>query len=336
MLNWEIKKILRDRSSIIALMLMMVLFLQINFMKPMLETENEYWDKTKNEYVVDNRSEAEIANDKLKLKVDMIKSVNNLPDKDKSLASLSKEKLSLDNGNKYENVDFFKVFTYRLDFPLSIVIMLIIIVMLVSNLYTDEEVSNTSPIILSCKNRNKVLYSKLGIAIVTPILLYGLYICVTYLITYTQYGPPLNGNLQAYRLSDIAMLTKTMTINQYTLSKILTTTLMLLGISVVSMLISFLSDNSVKSIGLSVGFIAIGKILTLFRFLPMVLLTILSTGNYVDVTTGMASISGTYNGNVDILSKSVDISNLCLGIYGAIIVVGILGCIYSIKKVLVK
>lgn len=277
MLKWEIKKILKDKSSIVALMLIMVLFLQISVMKPMLETGNEYWD-----------------------------------------------------------VDFFKVFTYRLDFPLSIVIMLIIIVMLVSNLYTDEEVSNTSPIILSSKNRNRVLYSKLGIAIAAPILLYVLYVGGTYLITYTQYGAPLNGNLQAYRLSGIAILAKAITINQYALSKILTTILMLLGISIVSMLISFLSDNSVKSIGLSVGFILLGKILTLFKFLPKVLLTVLSTGNYVDVTTGMASISGIYNGNVDILSKSVDISNLCLGIYGVIIAIGILGCIYTIKKVLAK
>ncbi len=153
MLNWEIKKILKDKSSIIAFILIIISLLIISFTKPMLETQNEYWDESKNEYVIDNRIEDEIANEKLAIKKEMVKSA--IEDSDKTLKFISKEKLNLDNGNKYENVDFYKVFTERIDFSVSIIIMMIIIVMLISNLYTDEVVANVSPIILSSKQKIK-------------------------------------------------------------------------------------------------------------------------------------------------------------------------------------
>lgn len=336
MLNWEVKKILKDKSSIIAFILMIVLFLQISFIKPMLETQNEYFDEAKNEYVIDNRSKEEIANEKLDIKTNMINTVINSSDSDKSLVDISKEKLKLDNGKNYEEVDFYKVFAERLDFSLSIIIMMIIIIMLVSNLYTDEVVYNISPMILSSNKKNKVLYTKLVIALILPVSIYSVYVGGTWLITYMQYGKPLNGDLQAYRITDIAILTKAITIKQYTMSKIITTLLMLIGISIMSLFISFLSDNSVKSISLSVGFIAISKLLTLFKFLPNKLILLLSTGNYIDVTMGMSKISGIYNGRMNILSRTIDISNLIIIIYALIVIGGLLGCFYTIKKVLTK
>ena len=334
MLNWEIKKILKDKSSIIAFILIIISLLIISFTKPMLETQNEYWDESKNEYVIDNRIEDEIANEKLAIKKEMVKSA--IEDSDKTLKFISKEKLNLDNGNKYENVDFYKVFTERIDFSVSIIIMMIIIVMLISNLYTDEVVANVSPIILSSKQKNKALYSKVIIAILLPILVYIVYLGGTWLITYIQYGKPLNGDLQAYRIIDIAVLAKSMTINQYVLSKIITTTLILLGVSIVSLLVSFLSDNSVKSISISSGFIVSGKVITQFSFLPKDILLLLDRGNYIDVINRTSKISGFYNGEIDILSKTVDISNLIIIIYALIAIIGLLGCIYTIKKVLTK
>lgn len=315
MLNWEIKKILKDKSSIVALILMIVSLLVISFFKPLLETQNEYFDESKNKIVIDNRSEDVIANEKLTIKKEMIKSTIDDPDIDKSLKSISKEKLNLDNGNKYENVDFYKVFTERIDFSLSIIIMMIIIVMLISNLYTDEVVANVSPIILSSKQKNKALYSKVMVAILLPILVYSVYLGGTWLITYIQYGKPLNGDLQAYRIIDMAMLAKSMTINQYVLAKVITTTLILLGVSIVSLLVSFLSDNSVKSISISAGFIMAGKVLTQFSFLPQKIRLLLGKGNYIDVITGTSKISGFYNGEIDILSKTVDMSNSIILIY---------------------
>ena len=336
MLNWEIKKILKDKSSIVAFILIIISILIISFTKPMLETQNEYWDESKNEYVIDNRSKDVILNEKLAIKKEMVQSAVDSPDSDKTLKYISKEKLNLDNGNKYENVDFYKVFTERIDFSVSIIIMMIIIVMLISNLYTDEVVANVSPIILSSKQKNKALYSKVIIAILLPILVYIVYLGGTWLITYIQYGKPLNGDLQAYRIIDIAVLVKSMTINQYVLSKIITTTLILLGVSIVSLLVSFLSDNSVKSISISSGFIVSGKVITQFSFLPKDILLLLDRGNYIDVINRTSKISGFYNGKIDILSKTVDISNLIIIIYALIAIIGLLGCIYTIKKVLTK
>ncbi len=336
MLNWEIKKILKDKSSIVAFILIIISILIISFTKPMLETQNEYWDESKNGYVIDNRSKDVISNEKLAIKKEMVQSAVDSPDSDKTLKYISKEKLNLDNGNKYENVDFYKVFADRIDFSVSIIIMMTIIVMLISNLYTDEVVANVSPIILSSKQKNKALYSKVIIAILLPILVYIVYLGGTWLITYIQYGKPLNGDLQAYRIIDIAVLVKSMTINQYVLSKIITTTLIFLGVSIVCLLISFLSNNSVKSISISAGFIVAGKVLTQFSFLPKDILLLLDRGNYIDVINRTSKISGFYNGKIDILSKTVDISNLIIIIYALIAIIGLLGCIYTIKKVLTK
>ena len=336
MLNWEIKKILKDKSSIVAFILIIISILIISFTKPMLETQNEYWDESKNEYVIDNRSKDVISNEKLAIKKEMVQSAVDSPDSDKTLKYISKEKLNLDNGNKYENVDFYKVFADRIDFSVSIIIMMTIIVMLISNLYTDEVVANVSPIILSSKQKNKALYSKVIIAILLPILVYIVYLGGTWLITYIQYGKPLNGDLQAYRIIDIAVLVKSMTINQYVLSKIITTTLIFLGVSIVCLLISFLSNNSVKSKSISAGFIVAGKVLTQFSFLPKDILLLLDRGNYIDVINRTSKISGFYNGKIDILSKTVDISNLIIIIYALIAIIGLLGCIYTIKKVLTK
>lgn len=336
MLKWELKKIIKDKSGIVAGGLIILSLLIISFMKPMLETQNEYWDEAKNQYVIDIRSKEEIANEKLDIKKEMIKSTNDLSDSDKLLEDISKEKLNLDNGNKYEDVDFYKVFTYRIDFPVSMIIMMIIIVMIVTNLYTDEVEVNVSPIILSSKQKNKVLYSKVMLAILLPIVVYSVYLGGTWLITYIQYGAPVNGNLQAYRIIDAAMLAKSMTINQYALTKIITTTFMFLGVSVVSLVASFISDNSIKSISLSIAFIGIGKVLTKFSFLPKQVSSLLVTGNYIDVFNGTSKISGICNGQIEILSKTVDISNLIISIYALIVIIGLLGCVYIIKKVLTK
>ena len=336
MLKWEFKKIIKDKSGIVAGGLIILSLLIISFVKPMLETQNEYFDEVKNQYVIDNRSKEEIANEKLDIKKEMIKSTNDLSDGDKSLEDISKEKLNLDNGNKYEDVDFYKVFTYRIDFPVSMIIMMIIIVMIVSNLYTNEVEANVSPIILSSKQKNKVLYSKVMIAIALPIVVYSVYLGAVWLITYIQYGAPVNGNLQAYRIIDAAMLAKVMTINQYALTKIITTTFMFLGVSVVSLVASFISDNSIKSISLPIAFIGIGKVLTKFSFLPKQVSSLLLTGNYIDVINGTSKISGIYNGQIEILSKTVDISNLIISIYALIAIIGLLGCVYTIKKVLTK
>ena len=167
-------------------------------------------------------------------------------------------------------------------------------------------------------------------------MVYSIYVGATWLITYIQYGEPLNGDLQAYRIIDMAMVAKATTINQYALVKIITTTLILLGVSIVSLLVSFLSNNSVKSISISAGFIMAGKVLTQFKFLPREILLLLGQGNYIDVINGQSKISGFYSGEMNTLSKTLDMSNFIIIIYALIAIIGLLGCIYTIKKVLTK
>ena len=58
----------------------------------MLETQNEYWDESKNEYVIDNRSKDVISNEKLAIKKEMVQSAVDSPDSDKTLKYISKEK----------------------------------------------------------------------------------------------------------------------------------------------------------------------------------------------------------------------------------------------------
>ncbi|MDU3802401.1 hypothetical protein [Paraclostridium bifermentans] len=333
MLRWEIKKILKDKSNIIPLVLMVILFLQISFSAPILDTQNINWDSDKREYVTVTRNGDVIANEKLKIKVDEVKSGANSSE---IYNHISKEKLKLDAGDKYEDIAFYQVFAHRESNMISIIIMLIIILMIVPNLYTDEIVFDTVPIILSSKNKNKVLFSKLRVSILLPILLYGLYIAYVWIITCMQYGHPINGGLQAYRVCDIAFITKAVTINQFVIYRIIVTGLILLGVSIASMLSSFLSDNSLKSTVLSVGVVIIGKVLSMVKFLPGLMPIILSKFNYIDVALGTTGIGGVYNGELDILSKSLDASNLCIAVYVLIVVFGILGCIYNIKKIAVK
>lgn len=56
MLKWEFKKIIKDKSGIVAGGLIILSLLIISFVKPMLETQNEYFDEVRNQYVIDNRS----------------------------------------------------------------------------------------------------------------------------------------------------------------------------------------------------------------------------------------------------------------------------------------
>lgn len=111
-----IKKIVKNKTSIISLILMGLLFIQLGFVKPMLETENEYFDESKNEYIIDKRPGDVIAQEKLDNKVKEIKSIANknthgLKDEnEKQISKISKEKLNEDNGEKYKDVTFYQVF----------------------------------------------------------------------------------------------------------------------------------------------------------------------------------------------------------------------------------
>lgn len=342
MLGWELKKIVKNKTSIIALILMGLLFIQIGFVKPMLETQNEYYDESKNEYIVDKRPGDVIAQEKLDNKVNEIKLIANknthgLKDEnEKQISKMSKEKLNKDNGEKYKDVTFYQVFEYRSTFPLATLLIVAIIVTLSSNLYTDERLSNVDTIILSSKNKYKALNSKLLISIILPIVVYALYLFVAFIVTYIQYGAPINGGLQAYRISIVASLIREMSIVQYIGYEIGVITLTFISISIFSALFSFITQNSIQSISCILLLIAIGKLITLLRFIPGQLRGLIQQCNFIDILSKNSFISNGCIGNIELLSMNFDLCMLYIVASVIIILSGILLNIYVFRKVLNK
>lgn len=341
MLVWELKKIAKSKTSLIALILMMMSLLLVSFIKPFdMENKNEYFDEVRDKWVTDTRSGNEIAQDKLDIKVNEIKSIANKnvygikDNNERELAKINQQKLEKDKGEKYKDIIFYQVFEDRITSPFLMIFIVAIIVSLSSNIYTDEKLSNIDSIILSSKNKNKALNSKFLITLFTPVLVYSLYIAVSFLATYIQYGSPINGYLQAYRIYSMPMLIRDMTIVQYILSEVGVIMLVFICISIFSGLFSFISQNTVQSISSSILFTAIGKLLTLIRFLPNKLSLIIQQSNFIDVLSKNSLISSVYFGKINILSLNVDISLLCIGVIGLIAIIGIILNFYVFKKVL--
>ena len=341
MLVWELKKIAKSKTSLIALILMMMSLLLVSFIKPFdMENKNEYFDEVRDKWVTDTRSGNEIAQDKLDIKVNEIKSIANKnvygikDNNERELAKINQQKLEKDKGEKYKDIIFYQVFEDRITSPFLMILIVAIIVSISSNIYIDEKISNVDSIILSSKNKNKVLNSKFLITLFTPVLVYSLYIAISFLATYIQYGSPINGNLEAYRIYSMPMLIRDMTIVQYILSEVGVITLVLICISIFSGLFSFISQNTVQSISSSILFIVIGKLLTLIRFLPNKLSLIIQQSNFIDLLSKNSLISSAYFGKINILSLNIDISLLCIGVIGLIAIIGIILNFYVFKKVL--
>lgn len=341
MLLWELKKIAKCKTSLIALILMMISLLLVSFIKPFnMEDKNEYFDEVQEKWITDTRPGNEIAQEKLNIKVNEIKSIANKNvheiknNNEKELIKINQQKLEKDNGEVYKDIIFYQVFEDRITSPFLIILIVATIVSLSSNIYTDEKLLNMDAIILSSKSKNKVLNSKFLITLVTPVLVYSLYISVAFLATYIQYGTPINGYLQAYRIYSIPTLIRDMTIEQYILSEVGLITLVLICISIFSGLSSFISQNTIQSISSSILFIAIGKLLTLVRFLPYKLGLIIQQSNFIDVLSKHSLINSAYLGKMNVLSLNIDISLLCIGVIGLIVIIGISLNFYVFKKVL--
>ncbi|MBO3446345.1 hypothetical protein [Clostridium sp. CCUG 7971] len=342
MLRWELKKIIKNKTSIIALILMGLLFIQIGFVSPTLETQNEYYDEGKNEYIIDKRPGDVIAQEKLDNKLIELTSIANknthgLKDEnEKQFNKISKGKLNKDSGEKYKNLEFYQIFEQRATFPLATLLIVAIIVTLSSNLYTDERLSNIDSIILSSKNKYKALNSKLLISLIIPIIVYVLYLLVTFVATYIQYGAPINGGLQAYRISTIASLVREMSIVQYIAYEVGIMSLAFISISIFSALLSFITKNSIQSISYTLLFIAIGKLVTLLKFVPGQLRNVIQQCNFIDVLSKNSFIPNAFIGNIELFSMNFDLSIFYIVLSGLTIVFGILLNVYVFKKILNK
>lgn len=238
----------------------------------------------------------------------------------------------------YKNgVDFWKVFNYRAFHPFMTFIMLIIIINIFSNIYTDEIISTVDNLILSSTNKNKVLYSKLALSIGVPTILYAVYLSAQFLITYIQYGKPINGELQAIKILDNQFLVKEgYTIYGFVLLKIGIILIILTTLGVLASLISFITKNSIQSTSGFLVFIFLGKVITLIKWLPMTVLLILSKINYVDLIFNFQGFAGVYSGTLKVFNMSLDITNLCMSILIGTLFTGIFLCTITFKKFITR
>ncbi len=339
MIFWELKKMLKSKTGLIAIALFVFLCGVIVFVKPVLETEN-FYRNDKYELVADRRPGEEIAQEKFNNKIAEIETMANLEGNDPfslKIREMSQEKLKSIKSKAYKDVSFFKVFNHRAAHPLVSFIIVIISVLIFSNIYTDEIISGMDNIILSSKNKFKVLYSKLGLAIILPIVLYGSYLIIVFLVTLGQHGTPVNGGFEAFRIVDNgSLLNGTFTINSYLMLKVGVMMLVFTTIAVFASFFSFITTNSLASISGTLIFIVFGKVCTLMKFLPESLFSVFSKGNYVDIMFYPNQFVGMYFGQVNILGKSLDLIKLCNSVLIAILFVGIALCVLTFKMILNK
>lgn len=341
MLKWEIKKLFKNKSIIVSSIVLILLCGIMSILKPDLETENSYIDE-KGNYISDTRSEYTIANEKLNYKVSELKEIKlqkNFKKQDelsKKASEMASLKLNHDSGKEYKDINFYKVLNYRLSNMLSSIVIIGIVIYIFSNIYTDEKLSNVDSIILSSKNKSKALFSKLSLSIIVPAVFYLIYVLIIGCITMVQYGQPVNGALQAYRIVNIVTLVNPISINEYTVQSILTMMTIFISIGIFASLFSFITKNSVESIvGITV-FLVIGKLLTLMKFLPEKLISVLSYSNYIDIIMHPDMIIGNYMGNISLFGQSVGLISLAYIVLVTTLLIGIGLNIYVFRKVLTK
>jgi len=331
MINWEVKKIFKSKNGIITLILFFILSTSMVFIKPQLEGVSDYKDTNKSSIS---------AEEQFNMKIELLRTVSVNDEKDdasKELKEISNKKLAAIKFNEYKDIRFWKVFNYRAFHPLMAVIMVIIMIIIFSNIYTDEIVSTVDNLILSSRNKNKVLYSKLALSIGLPAMLYVVYLAIQFIVTYIQNGRPITGGLQAIRILDNPLLLKdAYTIYGFILLKISIMVIILITLGVFASLFSFITENSIQSTSGLLTFIFLGKLIILIKWLPKEILMIFSKINYIDLIFNFNDFAGMYLGRLKVFSITVDIINLSVGIMIATLFIGIFSCTSIFRKFLTR
>lgn len=321
MLRWEFKKIYKDRSFLVILAILIFNVIAMTFLNPQVNYEEE-----KKSHYMNVKSLSEIST--LKDNYDLDQYI-------KDLSQMSYDKLQKDSGEKYENIEFYKMFSFRISNVLINISMCIIILIIFSKIYVEERESNVDSILLSSKKRYNALYSKLGLSLIIPTFIYVTYIVVVGIITAMQYGFSNIGYLQAYRIVDNPFLLKgSFTINQYLVLTGVTILGLYIILSLFTSMCSFLSKNSVSSIAGATVVLILFKVLSELKFLPEGILNILKNINFIDVFRNPQMFIGTYKGSIILLSNNLDIFTLCYLILISLLILGLVANIYIFKKLL--
>ncbi|EJO5347764.1 hypothetical protein NRP93_001854 [Clostridium botulinum] len=333
MIGWEIKKIAKAKTSLITIIIFILLAAIMAIIKPTLPDEIKYVNE-QHETVVDKRSPIVIGKENYNKKIQQLKETSTSKDPmEKNMAQDSKKKIESIKENEYKQVNFWKVFSYRSTHSVASFFILIMTILMVSNIYINEKISSVDNLILTSKNKFKCLYSKIFLAILIPVVFYSVYLGLEFLIGIIQYGAPVNGHLQAFRVVDNFILLKgAPTITSYVLFKIFVMYLVLTSISLVVFLFSSTLSNSLSVITSSAAFIVIGKVCMLLKFLPKKLLIVLDKINYIDMLSYFDMNIGMNWGKISVLGNNFDLINLSIGIIGLIIILSILLTIINFKK----
>ncbi|MHB9944033.1 hypothetical protein CF095_01245 [Clostridium botulinum] len=335
MIGWEIKKIAKSKTTLIAMAIFILLTSIMAIIKPTLEDEINHVNE-QHETVVDKRSPIVIGKENFNKKIDGLVEASKSKGKDsmeKRMAEDSKKKIENIKDNEYKEVNSWKVFSYRSTHPVASFFMLIMIMLIVSNIYINEKISSVDNLILSSKNKFKCLYSKMFLAILIPVIFYSAYLGLEFLISIIQYGKPVNGDLQAFRIVDNFILLKgDPTIINYVSSKIFVMYLVLISISLVIFLFSSTLSNSLAVISGGAIFIVLGKVCMLLKFLPKKLLMILDKVNYIDMLSYFDINIGMNWGQISIFGNNFDLINFSIGIVASIIILSTLLITINFKK----
>lgn len=242
------------------------------------------------------------------------------------------DKLNKIKFKEYKDVAFWQVFNYKIFHPVIVLFMLIFSAIIFSTNYTNEIISGVDNLILSSKNKYKVLNSKIILTILLTIGLYFIYLLIQLIGGIIIYGPPINGEMQAFRILDNGIFLKTaITIKGYILLKIGVCTLVLLVLSILALMSSFLSSTSLASIGVFSSTLLMTKILTYFtqeRYLKVTI--ILDSLSINRILFQIDSFIGMYLGRINIGGFYLDINSIILEILFIIFVLSI--CVIKIKS----
>lgn len=320
MLKWELKKIYKDKSFIAILAILTFNVIVMSF----LNLQANYEEDRKSHYM----------NVKSLSGISTLKEEDELGQYVKELSQMAYDKLKKDNGEEYKNMEFYKIFYFRISNVLVNLSMCIIILIIFSRIYVEERVSKVDSILLSSKKKFNALYSKLGLALI-PSLIYTLYIAVIGIITIIQYGFPDMGYLQSYRIVESPLLLKgSLSINKY----LILTILIILGLYIILALFtsmcSFLSKTSVASIVGATVVLILFKVLSEVRFLPDGVLKVLKNINFIDIFKNPQEFIDIYKGSIILVNIPFDMLNLCYLILSMLIILGIFLNIYILKKLI--
>ncbi|MFD3158088.1 hypothetical protein ACFIJ5_14630 [Haloimpatiens sp. FM7330] len=345
MLKWEILKKLKSKVGIVLAILFILISAGCIFLKPSFETDNAHYEMGRK--IVDTRPPQQIANEKFNVKVNSIKMLleskeSGQKNSDKTsekdgIKKYSQQKLDNIKHKEYKDVKFWQAFNQKATHPLIIVYLIAFITLIFSTLYTDEIISGVDNLILSSKNKYKVLRAKITFTIMSTVIVYMMYLIIQFIAAYFMYGPPKNGDLQAFRILDVGFMLKgAMSIQNYIALKIGISLLIMITVALLAVLFSFITTNSLASITAFGIIFIVPKFMSVVKIIPAQIRVLLDQMNFYDLLISPHKFVGMYLGRISFLNFSFDTNNFILAVIVTIAITTLVTMNIKFKKLTVN